>query len=69
MKKRSFSYLYYTSYLLNTQGLFTKIEIFSILVIKQPIRNIYNPNPLILVHHVGYGRISFWVGIPDLKQG
>ena len=49
MKKRSFSYLYYTSYLLNTQGLFTKIEIFSILVIKQPIRNIYNPNPLILV--------------------
>mgnify|MGYP004634433923 FL=1 len=48
MKKRIFSYLYYTSYLLNTQGLFTKIEIFSILVIKQPIRNIYNPNPLIL---------------------
>ena len=48
-EKRRFSYLHYTSYLLNTQVLFTKIEIFSILVIKQPIRNIYNPNPLILV--------------------
>ena len=48
-EKRRFSYLHYTSYLLNTQALFTKIEIFSILVIKQPIRNIHNPNPLILV--------------------
>ena len=67
-EKRRFSYLYYTSYLLNTQVLFTKIENFSILVIKQPIRNVYNPNPLILVFIMpSTGNYYLGVGILDLE--
>ena len=69
-EKRSFSYLYYTSYPWNVQGIFTKNEKISILVIKQPICNIHNPNPLILVFIMpGAGDYHFGVGILDLEQG
>ena len=67
-EKRRFSYLYYTELLQDAQVLFTKIENFSFLVIKQPIRNIYNPNPLILVLIMpSTGNYHFGVGILDLE--
>ena len=68
-EKRRFWYLYYTSYLWNTQGLFIKIKIFLILVIKKPICNIYNFDSFILVLVVpGAGDYHFGVGILDLEQ-
>ena len=61
----SFDTVWFT---LSLSYLFTKIKKISILVIKQPIRNIHNPNPLILVFIMSStGNYHLGVGILDLE--
>ena len=69
-KTCAFSYLYYTELLTETQALISKIKKLLVLEIKQPIRNIHNFYPLILVLVMPCaGNHHFGVSVFDLQQG